>query len=216
MTKEKIRSTPVEGEETGNAPADDYGFEYAPSGGYGEAYAPADDYGYDYVPEPEPMVQPQPSVSLGALSAEDRTQIRAERNLLAMMADNIDLFRGYADRIATFAWADSRHEAIAWSMLATPVGTTPADVVAAATRACPDAPKILSASSFSSTSAWDTQTNVEFVVNEAEIRSIDRRVSMLTASLAGGADPARSREALQELGQLRARRGELRASQPLE
>ena len=104
-----------------------------------------------------------------------------------MMADNIDLFRGYADRIATFAWADSRHETIAWSMLATPVGTTPADVVAAATRACPDAPKILSASSFSSTSAWDTQTNVEFVVNEAEIRSIDRRVSMLTASLAGGA-----------------------------
>ena len=216
VTKEKIRSTPVEGEETGNAPADDYGYEYAPSGGYGEAYAPADDYGYDYVPEPEPMVQPQPSVSLGALSAEDRTQIRAERNLLAMMADNIDLFRGYADRIATFAWADSRHEAIAWSMLATPVGTTPADVVAAAPRACPDAPKILSASSFSSTSAWDTQTNVEFVVNEAEIRSIDRRVSMLTASLAGGADPARSREALQELGQLRARRGELRASQPLE
>lgn len=216
VTKEKIRSTPVEGEETGNAPADDYGYEYAPSGGYGEEYAPVDDYGYDYVPEPEPMVQSQPSVSLGALSAEDRTQIRAERNLLAMMADNIDLFRGYADRIATFAWADSRHEAIAWSMLATPVGTTPADVVAAATRACPDAPKILSASSFSSTSAWDTQTNVEFVVNEAEIRSIDRRVSMLTASLAGGADPARSREALQELGQLRVRRGELQASQPLE
>lgn len=56
---------------------------------------------------------------------------------------------------------------------------------------------------------------MEFVVGEAEIRSLDRRISQLTASLgAMGADE--SREALRELSQLRARRDEVRASQPLE
>lgn len=72
-----------------------------------------------------------------------------------------------------------------------------------------------SSSSFSSTSSWDAAKNVEFVVGEAEIRSLDRRISQLTASLgAMGADE--SREALRELSQLRARRDEVRASQPLE
>ena len=161
------------------------------------------------------VASPVPEDPFSELSAEDRAQLRAERNLLALLASDPDRFRPYADRIATFDWADARHQAIAWAILATPEGTPAAEAVSVAARACPDAPRILSSSSFSSTSSWDAAKNVEFVVGEAEIRSLDRRISQLTASLgAMGADE--SREALRELSQLRARRDEVRASQPLE
>ena len=173
---------------------------------------PYDDYGYEEAPV---VASPVPEDPFSELSAEDRAQLRAERNLLALLASDPDRFRPYADRIATFGWADARHQAIAWAILATPEGTSAAEAVSVAARACPDAPRILSSSSFSSTSSWDAAKNVEFVVGEAEIRSLDRRISQLTASLgAMGADE--SREALRELSQLRARRDEVRASQPLE
>lgn len=175
---------------------------------------PYDDYGYEEEPFGAESA-PAPIDAFAELSAEDRTQLRAERNLLALLASNPDLFRPYADRIATFSWADARHEAIAWAILATPEGTPAAEAVAVATRACPDAPRILSSSAFSSTSSWDDAKNVEFVVGEAEIRSLDRRISQLTVGL-GSMDAEGSRAALQELAQLRARRDEVRAAQPLE
>ena len=154
------------------------------------------------------------AVSLAALSSEERTQIRAEVNLLGMLAAEPDLFRPYAERIATFAWADARHEAIAWAILATPEKTAPSDAVLAAEHACADAPKILSAGGFALTSSWSEEKNVEFVVNEAEIRSLDRRITQLSATL----DTPRADQlaVLRELGELRRRRAELRAAQPLE
>ena len=154
--------------------------------------------------------------SLAALSPEERTQLTAERNLLTMLADHPDLFRPYADRIASFTWADARHQTIAWAILATPEGTSPADAVVAARRACPDAPRILPSGAFAATSSWDVEKNVEFVVNEAEIRSIDRRVATLTARLQASGSGADSLDALRELDGLRKRRRELRAAQPLE
>ena len=209
-TKQKIRATPIEEPQDMSSSTAAWKPEYAP-------VEDAPDYVPDYVPDYAPEPEPQPAiVSLSALSPEDRTQIRAERNLLAMMADHPDVFRAYAERIGTFVWADARHEAIAWAILATPEGTSPADAVLAATRACGDAPRILSSSAFSSTSSWELEKNVEFVVNEAEIRSIDRKVSQLTASLSGALPPDASREALRQLGELRARRAELRQAQPLE
>ncbi len=209
-TKAKIRSTPVE------EPADQSGSTAA----WEPEYEPADYAPYDdepsggWAPEPEPE-QPR-SVSLSALSPEDRTQIRAERNLLALMADHPDHFRAYAERISTFAWADARHEAIAWAILATPANTTPAEAVAAATQACPEAPRILSSSAFSSKSSWDVEKNVEFVVGEAEIRSLDRRINRLTTSLSSGMDAESTSKAFDELTELRARRSELRAAQLVE
>ena len=154
--------------------------------------------------------------SLAALSPEERTQLTAERNLLTMLADHPDLFRPYADRIATFTWADARHQTIAWAILATPEGTSPADAVVAASRACTDAPRILPSGAFAATSSWDAEKNVEFVVNEAEIRSIDRRVATLTARLQASGSDADSLDVLRELDDLRKRRRELRAAQPLE
>ena len=207
----------------------------APSG----AAAPADPYDdmppYDDVPPdydggyddgsyaggsgvPADAVAPaaEPAVSLTSLSPEARTQLTAEKNLLTMLAAQPDLFRPYADRIASLTWADARHQTIAWAILATPEGTSPADAVVAASRACPDAPKILSSGAFAATSSWDAEKNVEFVVNEAEIRSIDRRVATLTAKLQASGSGADSLEALRELDALRKRRRELRAAQPLE
>ena len=82
--------------------------------------------------QPRPYEEQAPTRNLAALSSDDRMQVRAERELLALMATSIDTLRPYGERIASFTWADSRHEAMAWAMLATPVGATPAEVVAAA------------------------------------------------------------------------------------
>ena len=174
------------------------------------------DYDVPLEPAPERRDVPAPRVSLAELTAEDRTQLRAERNLLSMLAESPDAFRPYADRIATFSWADARYEAIAWAILATPANTSPADAVRAATRACADAPRILSGGGFAATSSWDEAKNVEFVVGEAEIRSIDRRVAQINAQLASGHDPQAAREALAQLQELRRRRAELRGAQPRE
>lgn len=202
-----VASAPVEEGPNYDEIARDY-----EEGEYGEYYDPTP----YHVPAP-PRTTPMAPAAFGdeALSTEDRTQLRAERNLLALLAKNPDLFRPYADRIATFSWADKRHETIAWAILGTPEGTTPADAVNLATRACPDAPKILSASEFDATSGWDTDKNIEFVVGEAEIRSLDRRIAQLTSQLSA-TDPEAMRAALGELGQLRERRAQVRASQPLE
>ena len=53
-------------------------------------------------------------------------------------------------------------------------------------------------------------------MNEAEIRSLDRRVSLLAAKISAVGSGADSLESLKELSELRHRRSELRAAQPLE
>lgn len=204
VVKEKIRTAPIERVE--EKPS------YAPQGQARPSQLTA-----QQVTEQEPYMPEQTShsVKLSMLSAEERTQLKAERNLLALLAKNPDCFRPYADRIATFVWADSRDEAIAWAILATPENTSASDAVIAASRACADAPKILAGSSFATLSSWDTQRNIEFVVNEAEIRSLDRQIASLTANLAM-ANPSDSLENLKKLEELRSRRNELKAAQSQE
>ena len=241
-TVKKIRETPVEqGDEHRSASSRRApGFRtgagrQAPEPGFEDAGYAEDDYPPDYDVPPEyeqaagasvfgafgalPGQGPTGDasrVALTALSPEERTQILAERNLLGMLAEKPDLFRPYADRIATFTWADARHEAIAWAILATPEGTTPADAVLAAVRACPAAAQILSSGGFSATSSWDDTKNVEFVVNEAEIRSLDRQMAELTARLGSSGGSEDPMAGLKRLGELRARRDELRKSRPME
>lgn len=221
--KEKIKATPIERVE-------DQQRTYAPQGGSvqssqnrgeGSFGAQGSQYAIQAQSQstsaPAQSMQPQtPRVTLADLSPADRTQILAERNLLTMLANNPDAFREYAERIATFVWADARHETIAWAILSTPQGTTPADAVAAATRACADAPRILSTGAFEATSSWDREKNIEFVVTEAEIRSLNRRINQLTLSLNAQRDAASARAVLEELGVLRERRDSLKSSQPLE
>ena len=235
-TRAKIRSTPTPrlederpGASRGAVARPERGAGAAGSAtasAYGRAEEPEGCVGVpdDYVPEPDSYPQEPPFVGgvdasggLGAgaaaLTPVEQAQLEAERNLLTLLADLPDLFRPYADRIAGLTWADARHRAIAWAILATPPGTSPAAAVDAATRACPEAPRLLASGEFAVTSSWDANKNVEFVVNEAEIRSLDRRMAQITARVdtpSATDDPVGLMRGLDEL---RRRREELRARQ---
>ena len=86
------------------------------------------EYGAPLEAAPAAPVSPR----LESLSADERLQVFSERELLCALAARPDEVRPYAERIASFSWADSRHEAMAWAMLSAPEGSSPAEVVAAA------------------------------------------------------------------------------------
>lgn len=214
-TKDKIKAAPLERLEDNSrtnssasyvADQPSYGeYDVAPEA-YQDASVPATDFAN--------AASQERTLNLATLTPEERTQIKAELNLLTLLADNPDAFRPYADRIAGLNWADERYQTIAWAILATPAGTTPAQAVVAATRACPDAPRFLSSGAFATTSSWDTSKNIEFVVGEAEIRSLDRQIAQLTARLSASSDSTEARDCLQKLSELRKQRKDLRAKQP--
>ncbi len=127
------------------------------------------------------------------LSGDERMQVAVERELLSMLAAMPDEVRPYADRLADVMWADGRHEGMAWAMLATPEGTAPADVVAAATAVEPAAPQILSSGRVVSSPGMDAREKVAFLVDSVELYSCKRRVREIKARLrqagdAGGED----------------------------
>jgi DNA primase len=121
-----------------------------------------------------------------ALTSDERTQLQAECELLSLMAANPDAMRAYADRIATFMWADERHETMAWAMLATPDGTPPADVVEAAGQVVAEAPQILSSGRIVSSTDADDATKVGFVLDTVELYSTRRRIRELRAQIRAG------------------------------
>lgn len=203
VVKEKIRETPIEHVENTPVQKQSSPVQYEqPS--------------YEEGPYGEPAQQSAPRVSLAYFSPEERTQIKAELNLLALLAKNPDAFRDYAERIADLSWVDKRYETIAWAILATPVGTTPAEAVACATKACPDAPQILSSGGFTTLSTWDVEKQAAFAVVEAEVRSLDSEIARLTAAVSSVTDEAKAKEALAKLAELRQKRNELKASRPNE
>ena len=91
------------------------------------------DGGWDVPPEYGAPLEAAPaapvSPRLESLSADERLQVFSERELLCALAARPDEVRPYADRIASFSWTDSRHEAMAWAMLSAPEGSSPAEVV---------------------------------------------------------------------------------------
>ena len=115
-------------------------------------------------------------------------QVAVERELLSMLAAMPDEVRPYADRLADVMWADGRHEGMAWAMLATPEGTAPADVVAAATAVEPDAPQILSSGRVVSSPGMDAREKVAFLVDSVELYSCKRRVREIKARLRQAGD----------------------------
>lgn len=173
---------------------------------YLEAYPEAEESYYedapaDYVPDFEggaPVEQQVPAsgsaatgqprgfVSLEALSGEERQQVAAERELLSMLATDPDSLRPYADRIAQISWTDSRHEAMAWAILATPEGTSPAEAVRAATEVEPLAPKVLASGRLVSTPGMTQQQKVDFVLQTVELFSTKRRIREIRSRLRGG------------------------------
>ena len=75
---------------------------------------------------------------------------------------------------------------MAWAMLATPVGTPPAEVVRAATGVVADAPSILASGSVASSDGMDEANKVAFVLDTVELYSTRRKILDLRAQLRGG------------------------------
>ena len=164
-----------------------------------EDYVPADAYEDGGVPVAAATAGSGSTAGGGSfsvsrmLSGDERMQVAVERELLSMLAAMPDEVRPYADRLADVMWADGRHEGMEWAMLATPEGTAPADVVAAATAVEPAAPQILSSGRVVSSPGMDAHEKVAFLVDSVELYSCKRRVREIKARLrqagdAGGED----------------------------
>ena len=172
------------------------------AGGYGGGYDEDVD-GYfapdDYVPaEAMDGVPVQQVTAAGAtaspfdsrqlLSADERAQLGAERELLSLMARDVDLFRPHAERIASLVWLDERHEAVAWAMLATPVGTSPAEVVQAAVAVEPSATEVLASGRLAVSEDMGDAAKVAYVLDTCELYSTRRRIDELRARMRRGDD----------------------------
>ena len=148
-------------------------------------------------------------------SVEDRRQINSELELLSVMATNLSLVREYQDRIADFIWADARHQTMAWAMLATPEGATPAQVVAAAVAVEPNAAAILSSGRVISEGASDTRRSLEFIVDTVDYYSVQRKLREIRSQLRSSSyegttsDDAHAQEQLVAAQALQARALEL-------
>lgn len=121
-----------------------------------------------------------------ALSSDERLQLQAERELLALMATDPNGIRLHAERISTFMWESERHEAIAWAILATPEGCSPADAVRAAEQVVPEAAQILSSGEVAS-AGGDTDSKIAFVLDTVELYSTRRKIRELRARMRSGA-----------------------------
>lgn len=146
---------------------------------------PYDDAPYDYVPSDggapidEPMAatgMDDASAGLSVLTDLERRQLACERELLTLLTTFPDSFRAFAERITEVAWVDGRNEAIAWSVLATPEGTTAAEAMDAARTVCPEAAHLVSTGTISSTSRHPTETNIGFLLDTLELYTVRRRL----------------------------------------
>mgnify|MGYP000771440232 CR=1 FL=1 len=154
---------------------------------------PYDDAPYDYVPSDggapidDPMASAAPSSEamgdLSVLTDLERRQLACERELLTLLTTFPDSFRTFAERITDVAWVDGRNEAIAWSVLATPEGTSAAEVMAAARAVCPEVAQLVATGTISSTSQHPTETNIGFLLDTLELYTVRRRVKSAQSRL---------------------------------
>ena len=153
---------------------------------------PYDEVPADYVPDggagaTTDAASPE-SAAVGAgglavLTDLERRALACERELLCLLTSFPDSFRAYAERITGIEWVDSRNETIAWSVLATPEGTSAADAMAAARAVCPEAAQLVSAGTISSTSQHPTETNIAFLLDTLELYTVRRRMRAAQARL---------------------------------
>ena len=143
-----------------------------------DAVPVAEEGGWDVPPECVALLEAAPaapaSPRLESLSADERLQVSSERELLCALAARPDEVRPYADRIASFSWTDSRHEAMAWAMLSTPEGSSPAEVVAAAAGVVPEAPSILSGGRALEGREMPDEQKLSVVMDTVELGSVRR------------------------------------------
>ncbi|MBR3159530.1 MAG: DNA primase [Atopobiaceae bacterium] len=154
---------------------------------HAQGYAGYDDYVPSEAYESQSAYYAEPSAfSAPVLTTDERMQLQAEKELLALIAVAPDEMRAHDGRIATFSWADERDEVMAWAMLATPVGTAPADVVRAAEAVVPDASYILASGRIANDSDMDKERKVAFLLDTVELYSTKQRIRELRARMREG------------------------------
>lgn len=128
------------------------------------------------------------------------------------MATAPDALRPHGERMARFTWADSRNETVAWTILATPEGSAPAEVVAAAQAVVPEAPQILAGGRIAMLEGMDTERKVAFLLDVVELASCRREVQQIRSrlrSLGGAPVGDETRELFRQATELQKRIGEL-------
>lgn len=160
-------------------------------------YLPAEAQGAMSAPFVESSVAPAaPAAAAPIYTDLERRSLAGERELLCLMTSHLDSFRPYGDRICEIDWVDSRHEAIAWAVLATPEGAGPAEVMDAARAVWEDAASLVSAGTIGVTSEHPTETNIVFLLDTLELNTLRRRMRTAQARLRSdsGMDAATRRE----------------------
>ena len=171
--------------------------------------------GPDEAPAPSAPAAPAPPSTAAnpyaRLSEEELSQLESERELLSALAAIPDAVKPFAERLASIDWADSRHESMAWAMLSTPEGATPAEVVAAATAVEPAAPAVLSSGKVVSEEGMDDAAKVGLIVDTLERASCERKVRRIRGRLraTSGVPDAEQAELFREATRLQARINEL-------
>ncbi len=184
-------------------PADAYG--YVPDEAYADGY-------YDAPPAPSPAPAGLAAPDARGVSEDERRQLVSERELLCALAARPDEVKALGGRLADIQWADSRHEAMAWAMLSTPDGATPAEVVAAATAVEPSAPQVLSGGRVMGEEGMGDAEKLELIVDTLEFFSCRRRIRQIRGRLrqGSGIPDEQARELFAEATSLQARANELR------
>ena len=179
--RERAQSSP-DTQQAAGAPAP------APSG-YDEVSYEEVPYDYEPVGDPDQgapvptAADAGPDAGNGLLTDLERRQLACEHELLTLLTTYPDSFRAYAERITEVEWVDARSETIAWSILATPEGTAPADAMAAARAVCPEAAQLVGSGLLSATSKHPTETNIEFLLDTLELYTTRRRMKTAQARL---------------------------------
>ncbi len=184
-------------------PADAYG--YVPDEAYADGY-------YDAPPAPSPVPAGLAAPDARGVSEDERRQLVSERELLCALAARPDEVKALGGRLADIQWADSRHEAMAWAMLSTPDGATPAEVVAAATAVEPSAPQVLSGGRVMGEEGMGDAEKLELIVDTLEFFSCRRRIRQIRGRLrqGSGIPDEQARELFAEATSLQARANGLR------
>lgn len=143
---------------------------------------PLDAYDSPALPAPPGEMHASPVV----LTELERRALTSERELLTLLTAHPDAFRAYAERIVDIDWVDPRHEAIAWAVLATPEGTTPAAAMDAARAVCEEASSLVSAGRIGATSAHPTDVNIKFLLDTLELFTVRRRLKAAQGKLRQG------------------------------
>ena len=161
-------------------------------------FVPDTTYGQTYLSSPS-----QPSASaMQVLSADDRAQAKAEKELLALLAERLDAMRAYETQILDIWWVNPVHKDIAQSMFNTAVGTPAAQMVAKVIHEVPGSEQILASGKIGGVMGMSFNDKVQFLLTNIELYTTKRRIRSIRSSLGGDSVGDEQTQLLSEATQL--------------